>query len=205
MSSPLKNETRYNELNNGDDIVDLGHESDTTACSDAFLKQAAGPARRVRQSSRGRKTPNMMAWMRWGSIIMLQTGILMMLALVYKMLQLNGRSWDVETGSDINGIFKTGIQHGSVRVWDSANCLSESHQLIHLTPQQDKYMPNMTSDIDRMAIRQNWNDLMPLGSGSVEIRNYKDYPLLGQPIDDDPDRTGSIYEAAWTHALHCVR
>lgn len=28
--------------------------------------------------------------------------------------------------------------------------------------------------------------------------NYKDFPLLGQPIVND------VYEAAWTHALHCL-
>ena len=28
--------------------------------------------------------------------------------------------------------------------------------------------------------------------------------MLGNPIDDDPIRTGPIFEASWTHALHCV-
>lgn len=32
---------------------------------------------------------------------------------------------------------------------------------MHLIPEQDRYMPNMTSDIDRMEIRNNWNMLMP--------------------------------------------
>ena len=28
--------------------------------------------------------------------------------------------------------------------------------------------------------------------------------MLGEPIDDDPLRTGPIFEASWTHALHCL-
>lgn len=28
--------------------------------------------------------------------------------------------------------------------------------------------------------------------------------MLGLPIADDPIRTGAIYEASWTHALHCL-
>lgn len=28
--------------------------------------------------------------------------------------------------------------------------------------------------------------------------------MLGKPISDDPIRSGPIYEASWTHALHCV-
>lgn len=44
-----------------------------------------------------------------------------------------------------------------------------------------------------------------MGSGSVLIPNYRDYPLLGDPITDDPMRSGPLYEASWTHALHCVR
>lgn len=43
-----------------------------------------------------------------------------------------------------------------------------------------------------------------VGSGSVEIKDWKKYPMLGQPIDDDPKRSGSLFEASWTHALHCV-
>jgi hypothetical protein len=43
-----------------------------------------------------------------------------------------------------------------------------------------------------------------VGSGSVAIPDYKKYPMLGEPISDDPIRSGPIFEASWTHALHCV-
>jgi hypothetical protein len=43
-----------------------------------------------------------------------------------------------------------------------------------------------------------------VGSGSVTIPDYEKYPMLGKPITDDPIRSGPIYEASWTHALHCV-
>ena len=35
-------------------------------------------------------------------------------------------------------------------------------------------------------------------------RSYLSYPLLGNPITDDPLRTGPLYEASWTHSLHCL-
>lgn len=44
-----------------------------------------------------------------------------------------------------------------------------------------------------------------VGSGSVLIPDYRDHPLLGDPIIDDPIRSGPLFEASWTHALHCVR
>jgi hypothetical protein len=43
-----------------------------------------------------------------------------------------------------------------------------------------------------------------VGSGSVAIPEYMNYPKLGQPITDDPIHSGPIFEASWTHALHCV-
>jgi hypothetical protein len=43
-----------------------------------------------------------------------------------------------------------------------------------------------------------------VGSGSVAIPDYRDHPLLGEPISDDPIRSGPLFEASWTHALHCV-
>ncbi|EHL02090.1 hypothetical protein M7I_2046 [Glarea lozoyensis 74030] len=92
-----------------------------------------------------------------------------------------------ETGGDINGLY-----------------IPTKHKWTLLTPNGDKFVPNMTTDENRMEIRHNWDMLMPLGSGSVEINNYKDYPKLGKPIVDDPIRNGSLFEASWTHALHCV-
>lgn len=43
-----------------------------------------------------------------------------------------------------------------------------------------------------------------MGSGSILVPDYKEHPLLGDPITDDPIRSGPIFEASWTHALHCV-
>lgn len=82
--------------------------------------------------------------------------------------------------------------------------LSESHNYRHLKPDAIKFMPDMTSNEDRLYVRQNWDQLMPLGSGSVAIPDYKQHPRLGNPIVDDPLRSGPIFEASWTHALHCL-
>lgn len=65
-------------------------------------------------------------------------------------------------------------------------------------------MPNMSTMTGRMETRKKWDTLMPLGSGSVSIPDWRDHPLLGQPISDDPIRSGPLFEASWTHALHCL-
>jgi len=62
----------------------------------------------------------------------------------------------------------------------------------------------MTSNANRAEVRRNWDLLMPRGSGSVAIPDYRDHPLLGDPITDDPLRSGPLYEASFTHALHCL-
>ena len=79
-----------------------------------------------------------------------------------------------------------------------------SRKYVQLKSQADFYMPNMSTNADRLEIRRRWDGLMPRGSGSVGIPNYASYPLLGEPIADDPLRTGPLFEASWTHALHCV-
>ncbi len=99
-----------------------------------------------------------------------------------------------------------------------------SHSYTFLKPDVDRFIPNMTTLDNRLEIRRNWDLLMPckiislhimipkghtnlgmtVGSGSVAIPEYKDHPLLGDPIVDDPIRSGPLYEASWTHALHCV-
>jgi hypothetical protein len=102
-----------------------------------------------------------------------------------------------------------------------------SHTYTYLKPEEDKYVPNMTSNDNRMEIRRNWDLLMPrlstisyrlffkhfrsltesvqtVGSGSILVPDYEEHPLLGDPIIDDPIRSGPIFEASWTHALHCV-
>ncbi|KAL6874777.1 hypothetical protein J3F83DRAFT_728656 [Trichoderma novae-zelandiae] len=144
---------------------------------------------------RAKMSSNFWTWLRWGMVVGLQTIIILLLCL--KQSGSTNSSNDlpglaaggqfVETGGDINGLYKT-----------------LSHTYTFLKPEEDKFIPNMTSNDNRMEIRRNWDMLMPLGSGSVIIPDYKDHPLLGNPITDDPIRSGPLFEASWTHALHCL-
>lgn len=106
MSSP-KHEPRYDTIEEGD-IADLGHESDTTACSDSFLQKAVPLNKRAKRSLNAAANSNALAWLRWGAVIVLQSAVLIVLVLVYSNQNRDVFSSDVETGSDINGIFKTG-------------------------------------------------------------------------------------------------
>ncbi|KAH8122414.1 hypothetical protein FP744_10001177 [Trichoderma asperellum] len=134
-------------------------------------------------------------WLRWAVIVILQTTLIIMIFLKQDsnrqprndLQQISGSDQFVETGGDINGLYK-----------------ALSHTYTFLKPEEDKYVPNMTSNDNRMEVRKNWDMLMPLGSGSVLIPDYLDHPLLGKPITDDPIRSGPLFEASWTHALHCL-
>ncbi|UKZ91491.1 uncharacterized protein TrAFT101_006468 [Trichoderma asperellum] len=134
-------------------------------------------------------------WLRWAVIVILQTTLIIMIFLKHDnnrqptndLQQISGSDQFIETGGDINGLYK-----------------ALSHTYTLLKPEEDKYVPNMTSNDNRMEIRKNWDMLMPLGSGSVLIPDYLDHPLLGKPITDDPIRSGPLFEASWTHALHCL-
>ncbi|OAG34714.1 hypothetical protein AYO21_11106 [Fonsecaea monophora] len=143
------------------------------------------------QTRRHQSLVVVLTWFRWGMVILLQTIILVLLWRQGRTgtggemdPELKGKT--VETGGDINGLYKT-----------------TSHSYTFLKPDPDKFIPNMTSNDNRLEVRRNWDLLMPLGSGSVAIPDYRDHPLLGDPITDDPIRSGPLFEASWTHALHC--
>ncbi|KAL7815172.1 hypothetical protein V8C26DRAFT_131422 [Trichoderma gracile] len=189
--------------------VDLeDNASDTTKTSStadifdktAFLSlrddtDASTPSFAHRFLERAKMTSNVWTWLRWGTVVGLQTIMILLLCLKQggsrdPTKDLNGLAAGgqfVETGGDINGLYKT-----------------LSHTYTYLKPEEDKFIPNMTSNDNRMEIRRNWDLLMPLGSGSVLIPDYKNHPLLGNPITDDPIRSGPLFEASWTHALHCL-
>lgn len=42
-----------------------------------------------------------------------------------------------------------------------AKICPESHKYTLLTPEEEKFVPNMTSDVNRMEVRKNWDMLMP--------------------------------------------
>ncbi|KAL9080198.1 MAG: hypothetical protein Q9157_000981 [Trypethelium eluteriae] len=128
---------------------------------------------------------SLLNWLRWGIVVALQAIIITLLCVRPKAEMRD--LLDTETGADINGLYPT-----------------VEHEYKRLKFEEDLYMPNMTSLNDRDEVRRRWDKLLPRGSGSVAISDYKKHPLLGEPIADDPIRTGPLFEASWTHALHCV-
>jgi hypothetical protein len=51
------------------------------------------------------------------------------------------------------------IIHSEADCWRRTAVVS--HKVTFLAPEMDLYMPNMTSDDNRMEIRRNWDALMP--------------------------------------------
>ena len=162
------------------------HTYDTDLESDNYSEHSSEKGLLSGKLTMKSSDASLTVWLRWSIIVALQT--IMVVLLFFRTESSTTRSTRVvETGSDINGLFQT-----------------LSHEYRYLKIEPEVYMPNMSSNVDRMEIRKKWDMLMPLGSGSVSIPNYRDHPLLGEPISDDPIRSGPLFEASWTHALHCL-
>jgi len=190
MAIPLSQEkSRYTALDTHDSLDLEDNDSDATLASTGFLPKRS--RRDVPLSAEISNMQTVLVWFRWGTVIALQTVILFFLLWKGNEAPVRDESnWTLamtETGGDVNGLY-----------------IPLSHKYTLLTPEEEKFVPNMTSDVNRMEVRRNWDMLMPLGSGTVEIPDWESHPMLGKPIVDDPSRNGSIYEASWTHALHCL-
>jgi len=181
-----KKESRYSTIDERDELddLDLENDSDTTLASTGFLVKKSERLSRYEKSS---KLSTALNWARWGTVVFLQAIILFLLIPSGGVLDMGWSTVKTETGGDISGLY-----------------IPTSHKYTLLAPEEEKFVPNMTSNDNRMEVRKNWDMLMPLGSGTVEIPDYKQHPMLGKPIVDDPIHTGAIFEASWTHALHCL-
>ncbi|KAM0177601.1 hypothetical protein ACHAPF_004186 [Botrytis cinerea] len=196
--SPKESASIYQPISEMDiEEIDLENDSDTTLGShrEKYTTTKLSPPSRLRKifkdKKSNRKLNNVLMWARWGVVVLMQGLIVVLLLRNGKKGEAdNEEGWvpgDTETGGDINGLY-----------------IPQSHNWTLLKGEESSFFPNMTSNDDRMQIRHNWDMLMPLGSGTVRIPDYEQHPMLGKPIVDDPIRSGPIFEASWTHALHCL-
>jgi hypothetical protein len=98
-----KKESRYSLV--GAEDADIGNESDTTACSVGSMGEMRTSRRETRSPSKPIPRAELyLTWLRWAIVIVLQMVILVVL-LVRKP---DGNCpLDVETGGDINGLYRT--------------------------------------------------------------------------------------------------
>ncbi|TVY87276.1 Oxidase [Lachnellula willkommii] len=213
-SKPHVQTTKYHPISNTtrdsiDNLYpDLESSSSTSTSSSTTLLSPPLKPDRMRntnryENSRSRtRIPTSVTWIRWGVVVSLQGVIIMLL---FRLRPGTGKvdsgdiggggvggkgewkSTETETGGDVSGLYRP-----------------TTHKYTLLTPESEKFVPNMSSNENRMQVRKNWDMLMPLGSGTVEIPDYEQHPMLGKPIIDDPIHSGAIFEASWTHALHCL-
>jgi hypothetical protein len=194
---------RYEEV----DIEDNFSDS-TRVSSFADEKSFDTPSR----GSSRRKVEAVLTWGRWLVLVTLQFIIIMLVFLLWTQpeprisretdAELMGKF--LETGDDASGLYTTSMFFDHVKLKDANQLDVVSHSYEHLQYEPEKYFPNSSSNSNRDEIRRNWDMLMPKGSGSVAIPEYRDHPLLGNPITDDPLRSGPLFEASWTHAIHCL-
>ncbi|KAM3073439.1 hypothetical protein ACMFMF_006645 [Clarireedia jacksonii] len=109
--APKKESSTYTPLSDIEDI-DLENDSDTTLGSNRFPSTSPKPASRRRSthiSPRTARIECLLVWVRWGSVIILQSLILFFLLKGRKTDMNEGdEDWvpaDTETGGDINGLY----------------------------------------------------------------------------------------------------
>jgi hypothetical protein len=143
--------------------------------SEGTMVDQASSSRRVRSFWRRN--------VQWISVMTLQ--LLILLALVFPPAYRDSRrtkdiTEGVETGGDINGLYRTSesaprSQEPEVMpcrqtydwIADGHAHATVSHKYEYLMPQVEVYMPNMTSDDDRLEVRKKWDMLMPSESSVV--------------------------------------
>lgn len=132
-----------------------------------------------RTARRARASSDFWTWMRWGTIVGLQTILILLLSFsqsegakeVPPTADPKGLA-TTETGGDINGLYKTreycfAYTASTGRIF-SYLTITVSHTYTFLKPEEDKYVPNMTSNDNRMEIRKNWDMLMPRTKRAVQ-------------------------------------
>jgi hypothetical protein len=102
------NESRYTSLDDVED-VDLENDSDTTLASDGFLRK--NNSKRISKYGKSPRLEAILTWARWGTIVLLQ-GLILVLLLPTSGVLIDGWSmvggWsqsETETGGDINGLY----------------------------------------------------------------------------------------------------
>lgn len=143
------------------ELLSIRNDSDISASS--FI---------IRLRERAKMSSDFWTWLRWGVIVGLQTIMIVLICLKQSgntgsrndLQGLAAGGQFVETGGDINGLYKT-REYLSIRNHRMGS--SElthhivSHTYTYLKPEVDKFIPNMTSNDNRMEIRRNWDLLMP--------------------------------------------
>lgn len=146
------------------DHMDNDNDSETTLASDGFLRKNS--AKRISRHENSSKLSTILTWSRWGIVIFLQGIIIMLLLPTSGVLTEEG--WNL---SSLTGGSKSGGLSGGISGWDTSKTetggdvnglyIPTSHKYTLLTPEEEKFVPNMSTDANRMEIRRNWDMLMP--------------------------------------------
>jgi hypothetical protein len=143
MSLPI-HEKKYLPLNT--QVEDLEDDSDTTLTSPGQKSSHLKRRRKLPEQSNN-KISITLTWLRWGFVVILQSIILILLLQNNQTTTSFLSKWstdDTETGGDINGLY-----------------IPTKHKYTLLVPQESEFVPDMSSNDNRMEVRKNWDKLMP--------------------------------------------
>ena len=115
--------------------------------------------------SHHRRRETRLAWIRWGVVVALQTAIVVLLALRPSTPSSPPAAAatlkDVETGGDINGLYPTRELRFRPCLKVQPLTIAVGHDYRRLKMEDEIYMPNMSSNVDRLEVRKRWDALMP--------------------------------------------
>jgi hypothetical protein len=95
-------ESRYASIDEAEDL-DLENDSDTTLASDGFLGK--NNAKRISKYTKTSRIQTVLTWFRWGTIVLLQGLILVLLLPTSGVLSGGWSQSKTETGGDVNGLY----------------------------------------------------------------------------------------------------
>jgi hypothetical protein len=100
-------DSKYSRLEKGDEVldVDLENDSDTTLASTGFLHAKGSGTKRPSRRRRIRK--ELLVWLRWSTIVVLQSIIMLLLFRkgTVKTIAVELPQAHTETGGDVNGLY----------------------------------------------------------------------------------------------------
>lgn len=160
MALPLA-EQKYSSIRLAD--ADLENDSDTTLGSTGFLEKGT---KRRRRFSKNPATQSLFTWVRWSIVILLQSVILFLLVRSSQPTNRKTPGWsqaDTETGGDINGLYVPSKMRslGDTILAKADFAKIASHKYTLLVAEEETFVPDFTSNDNRMEIRKNWDKLMP--------------------------------------------
>lgn len=107
-TNPERQISSYEPLDDKIGDFDLENDSDDTLTSTGFLNKNNTATKGGKRARKQRGTQMMLVWLRWGTVVVLQSVIVCLMLLSISNSSAKNERWtqaETETGGDINGLY----------------------------------------------------------------------------------------------------